>query len=259
MAWFEDYANQSQVWQYRAAITIDALGGGGTVDATIVLPPDWDIFWDNVQTNGEDIRVTSSDGFTAATWDLNGFVKASRAGTLEIDNYAAPAAQMFVLWIYWGNSAALTGITAFVPASAKTGYVEVGGPVAPIVVTAQERPGEVRPRRQITKTSAETIFVTFDFEAELHKPRAPQAGKRRLEEIDYATTVVNLAGVDQTGMYTAANLRVFHPGYVVMEVKAGTDGSDYTIQCRIITKEKSGRTRTLARRAWLKVRDTDEA
>jgi hypothetical protein len=61
-------------------------------------------------------------------------------------------------------------------------------------------------------------------------------------------------------MYTENKTRVLDPGMVSAEIKAGTDGSDYTIKLTIgLTTKYEATTRIIEARAWLKVRDVDEA
>ena len=46
---------------------------------------------------------------------------------------------------------------------------------------------------------------------------------------------------------------------MITELKAGVDGTDYTLRCTINTINTAGRNRQLVRNAWVKVRLTDEA
>mgnify|MGYP001607787233 CR=1 FL=1 len=181
MSVYLDAANPTHRWAYREAITIDCTGGGGTIDASIVVPKDWDLFWLNVKAAGADIRVTDADGFTLLTYDLNWFNSTTRVLTIEIDNYAAPAAAMIVVWLYWGNSSAADASTVFAPAAAKTGYVAVDGPVGTVIRTSDERAGELRPKKQLAKAPADILFVTFDFSDELILRASPMADSKRIE------------------------------------------------------------------------------
>jgi hypothetical protein len=259
MSSYFDVANPTQRWAYREAIVIDCTAGGGTIDATCLLPKDWDLFWNNVKAAGADIRVTDADGFTLLTYDLNGFNSSTRTLTIEIDNYVSPSAtSMVVVWLYWGNSAATDASTVFAPAAAKTGTVNPSGPPKPIWKTAPERPGEVRAKQQMSKAAAEVVFVTFDFSDEMIKRVSPLADSYLLEEIDYFACTVELAGVNQTAMVDLPTQRLVHPYYVIGHIKGGTDAIDYRIKCRITTTDPAGRNRVLERVVWLKVRDVDE-
>jgi len=238
-------------WPYEATITIDNTAGApGAQDATLVIPAEWDEFWENVDTNGEDIRVTAEDGVTLATWDLNGFNKATRAGTLEIDNFVATAAKMYPLHLYWGKAAQATGITAFVPGAPKTGYIELSSPTAPVITVQEERPGETVPRVRLSKSVDEVAYWWFDFSGVLARRRAKHNASHRLEEISQAYYDVLDGGATQAAMQDATKTRISGPLVKVL-VKAGTTGSDYIVVCTIVTTEG----RTLQQRALLQVRN----
>ena len=256
MAWLKSGSS----WIYRHSMTIDnSAGAAGAIDATIDIPSDWDAFWTTVNSAGDDIRVADADGYTLLTYDLASWNSTTRVGTIELDNYSAPAGAMLQVHLYWGNSGASAGLSAFAPAAAKSGVIEVGTVVGPRIVTVPERPGEARPRVMLAKASTETIWVTWDLSREMQRRLTPNAGSDLYEEIDYASVNVYLAGVDQTGMYTTTATRYLPNHQVLTEIKAGSDGSDYTIQLTVVTTTPAGKTRTLKRRAWLKVRDVDES
>ena len=56
MSWY--HANS----RYRVPIAIDNNGGAATIDATLTIPPDFGLFWNQVSANGHDIKVTDSNG-----------------------------------------------------------------------------------------------------------------------------------------------------------------------------------------------------
>lgn len=61
MSWY------SSNWRYRASISVDnTAGAGGAIDITASIPTNWDEFWDNVLSTGNDVRVTDADGETCS-------------------------------------------------------------------------------------------------------------------------------------------------------------------------------------------------
>lgn len=250
MSWYDTS------WTRRAAIVFDNTGGASPIDGTLSLPKDFPDFWDNVLASGNDVRVTDADGFTLLTYDLDAFNTTTKVGTIEIDAYAPGSSDaMVVAWLYWGNSGAADARTVFAPAAAKTGSVETHTAGTPVIKVQPERPGEARPRNQISKNSNETIWVWFDFADLLLKRDVAFNGSMLAEEVDYIDVRVDLAGVSQAAMVTRGITRLKHPALVRVEIKAGADGSDYTVICFLTTTLG----RVLRGLAWLKVRNVDEA
>ena len=98
MSWYDN------AWLRRQSITVDTIGGGGTVDITIAVPVDWDQFWNEInQTDGRDIRICDADGRTLLTYNLESFSLATRTLIIEVDAYAAPGLGMCQIWIYWNK------------------------------------------------------------------------------------------------------------------------------------------------------------
>ena len=254
MSWYDE------AWARRRSISIDNTGGaGGAIDAEIVVPKDWDELWDNCnQTDARDVRICAADGFTLLSYNIEGFVLATRTLEIEIDGYTATAAGMLQVWIYWDNAAATDAAAgAFVPAAAKTGYIDVGGVRGLVTVAKPERFKDLRPRTTLSKATDDTIHHTFDLggEMELRPFYAPYSKHLEMEEVDYVNYVVETAGGAQASMITAAKTRIVAGRFVHVDLKAGSDATDYTVVLTVVTTEG----RTLTYRAWLAVRDVDEA
>jgi hypothetical protein len=166
-------------YPYRRAVSVDntAAGAGGTVDITFTMPVDDDLFWENVQADGDDIRICDADGFTLLTFDTASFNKTTRAGSFEVDAYAAPAGEMCVIYIYWGYASATDGRSSFVPASALTGYVDQRKPGPLVFEAAEERQAALRPRNVVAKSSLETKPVYLDFTRRMAKRADPYAAR----------------------------------------------------------------------------------
>lgn len=243
---------------YRAPMSVDnTAGGAGAIDASGAVPAYWDHFWTTVQSTGNDVRVTAPDGTTLATFDLQGFSVATKTCTVEIDNYTAPAAGMLLFWLYWGDSTLASGVTAFVPAAAKSLYFDLGAPVSPlVVVTAEQRPRDTVPLAKIAKTSDASTYIWWDFSAVLQGRNHPSAGSYELEQVSYVSAVtVTLAGVDQAGMKDITKTR-FEGGpdgrlWVKTWITGGVTASDYICTVTIVTTEG----RTLTGKAKLFIRD----
>lgn len=241
----------------RATITLDSISTSS--DYTITLPTNWSDFWDDVDSSGVEIAVTDADGTTSLTYQWSSFTKSTRTGVLQIDNYTSETTGVAQIHLYWGMVGASSGAGSFVASSPRSGYVDLGSVIRPIV-TAPERPGDTQPRNQVSKVSTESIWVWFDFGHELIKMDTASDAHDQWEEIDGITYAVNLAGVAQSGMVSAATTRIYGGRYVRVLVQSGTTDNNYTISVSASTtypNQQSGR--NLVRRALLKVYDISEA
>ena len=256
MSWILEIGASGQ-WGYRASLSIDNSGGGaGAFDAAVVIPSDWDSFWDNIdQADARDVRVRRPDGFTAVTkYDFAGLAVATRALTLEIQD-AAPAAGMLHYHLYWGNASAVDAKSAFAPAAALTGYAELGTPGRRYGLVQPELFGNTKPRILWSKAVSEQVFAWFDFAPLLQARRAPFQREVGFEEISYVSLVdVQLAGATQAGMFDVTATRISNGSVVGVLLKAGTTGTQYTVLCRIVTSKG----RTIEARALLFVQNFSE-
>jgi len=249
-------------WGKRLAIAVDLTAGGSgptTADVQITVPTDSDEFWGLVQADGDDVRVCSSDGKTLETYQLGSWTYASRLGVIDVDNAALEDGKMNVLYVYYGNAAAADGAGSFTPASAKTGYVELGCPAYPEIRARPELPGATTPRAVAFKAVEDETFVWWDVTDLLIKRCADYAKAGMLEGVDYVKNYQVLNGGTPVASTTDLDETRFieHAGraYVMVLTKGGADGTDYTLELQVVTTEG----RTLNLRALLKVRDVDES
>lgn len=229
---------------YRLPITVDnSAGGAGAFNATVALQGDLSHFWTTVQSTGNDIRVTRADGFTAVTkFDLDAFSTSGATGTVEIDDSAAGAG-MLLYWLYWGDSSLSSGVSAFVPAGALTGYVDPGVPVSGYLVKApaQERLDSTDALNKIAKTSDSTIFVWVDFGHLLQRRETQSGGTVEYELLSRVTVT---AGAGLTSTASGIRFEVSSPGAGVVrtQLSGGTTANDYLVTVTAYTS--LGRTLT---------------
>ena len=234
MSWFDS------AYTYRAPLLVDNHASSATAsDVEIVIPKEWPEFWDVVLANGNDVRVTSSDGVTLETFDLESFNKTNRVGTIEIDDMdltdlggSAAAVAGVVGWLYWGNADASSGETTFtINANAKkTGHISVGVPgsgTQRTVVCRPEAPGAANPRTEVSKMAGEEIHLWWDLSGVLARRRIPSQGSRAFEEIHNVTYRVDDGGSAQSGLINVVDTRMAGSGFVRTTIKAGASGTNY--------------------------------
>jgi len=262
MSWYDE------AWKYRSAIGIvnDGLGGG-TDDVTIAVAVDWDHFWDNIQSDGDDIRITSADGITLETYQLIGFDFANKVLTIECDAVAmAGSAATELIWLYYGNSAAVAASGTFTAANALTGHIWLGTPPeGNRVRLRRERPEATQPETEFAKTTAEELWLWIL--VPLMQRVEANEGQQAFEEVARVanTNLVKTGGSDVTSTLADATATKFVEDgegfWVGISLQdAGADGTDYSIEPRITTQigNVDGQRRILNPRILMKVRDPDE-
>jgi hypothetical protein len=254
MSW---YGETGYTWKRRASISIDnTAGGAGTIDAEGTIPATLDQFWDEIDSSGNELRVVDADGVTKLAYSIASFNKTNRTGTISIDGYSAPGGGMLHCHLYWNASGAGSGAVATVIASPKTLYIEACGPASADLARAlPARPGDTRPRNVMAKGSDETRDMWIDLGALVPRRAAPSRLHYECDEIDWMTYTVTTGGAAQAAMIEATATRFFAGRFARLRLKAGTDGTDYTVQPVVRTVEGL----VLGPRTWLKLRDQDEA
>ena len=254
MSWY------SSDWRFRAPLSIDNISGSGMIDARITIPTAFDAFWADTRADGFDVVVTDSDGVTALTYQRQTWTPASKAGVLEINDWAPNNADcVAVAWVYWGNASAADGSSSFTASSPNTGILQLAAPGAIRVRAIREAPGALKPSQVITKGSQETLHVWADVSPLLGGRSLVGNGSPRLDEVASVQVGVFDGGVSQAAMFEAGASMVIEDRagrcWVRVRVKAGSSGTDYTLQIKIITT--TGETHTP--RYLLRVRDVSEA
>lgn len=95
-------------WDYRSSITIPRSAIGADLDSFPVyvdlstLGAD---FWDNVDTNGDDIRITAQYGAIELPFELVGIDTSAKTGELYFKADLVTSVDN-IFYIYWGNSTA---------------------------------------------------------------------------------------------------------------------------------------------------------
>jgi len=253
MSWFD------AAWKRRAPMIVDLHAGSGTIDITMAIPSaaEWPAFWNNVMSNGNDVRVTDGTG-TLLTYQLNSWDYSAKTGNIQVDGWESsnPAAT-HQIWIYWDNDADPSSAAGtFSVSGEKTGYVEIGNPGSgsEYVINARPEPtGATQSTVTISKTAAEIQNVWWNLLPAMMKRRVPSKGSKLLEEIETVTyTVKHSDGTNTTSsMGITGSIRTLHPAWVVTPIQGGSSTANYVITLTVTTT--SGR--TLNFHCTVKVRD----
>lgn len=233
MSW---YREASQVWKRRLSLTINNTGGGaGTIDAEGSIPVTLDDFWGAIDSSGIEMRVTAADGTTLLAYSIASFSKTNRTCTLSIDGMTSYGDGVHQAFLYYDSAGSPTGAVATTITSAKTIYIESCGPGPNIVRALPFRPGDTQPARKFQKAASEVIKLAFDLAPRLKRSARPYQGYPYCEEMQWADYTVSEAGAADAALKTAANSRFYAGRWLIVEVKAGTTGDNYTVVATVRT------------------------
>lgn len=250
MSWYDSN------WTLRLPVSVNNLGGSGTIDVSLTVNPDVALFWDNVRADGYDVRFTDRTGNSVLAYNRTAWNYSTRSAVFNVDAVSVGNADSIcAIYMYFGRASITDGSTSPTISGAKAAAIGLSAPGSPKVLLAPFRPGETIAQQKLTKAAAEEIDVWIDCRSALQKRAQASAGSIRYEEIDYATVQVLSGGTDDAGRYDETKTRISDPGWVMVRVKGGSSGSDYTLVVTIGTSQ----TRILEARAIVDVQDIDES
>ncbi len=255
MSWFNSN------WTRRAPITVNGSAvAAGSKDVTIVLPSDWDEFWDNVQSSGDDVRVCDADGRTALTYDLAGFNSATKTGTVEVDNWTmSQSNEMHVLWIYWDYPSATDSKTPFTPSAALAGDVTPERPGFPTFRARPQKSGATTVVDTVSKTTLETIFVWLEL-PDMVRRCGNFNNRDSWEEVESINVTVERGDSEEASLFDETDTRMVECAirgfrqFIRVAIKGGTATNNYVCIVTITTDQR----RVIDRRFQIKVNDAAE-
>lgn len=243
MSWYdEDFAK-------RAAISVHCPSASSSADVDVVIPPDWDDFWETIDSSGAELRVCDADGYTLLSYSVdNGsggsFSKTSRLGRLRLDSVTLRnAIGVGLLWLYYDNTGASSAAVSTTISGALVGYIEQGRAPSDAIPFRPLEPGVSQPRVQRAKTPNETIGVWIDVTRALEHRRTATAGSDRWEEPWHVTP----SSVDEEGTTAAvedlSKTRWFETTsgtgrrmMLRLSCDAGSNGTNYTLKAPFYTR-----------------------
>lgn len=265
-------------YKFRCALTLDCdvdASDTGPYDYDIEIPKPFDLFWDNVLSNGYDMALCLGDGYTeivtgasmASAWDRGAsWSKSSRTGSIRIDGAQVGAGkplpndgELNCVWLYWGYAAETADHTFGTVSlgSTENGWCNIDAELhsTPRWKTAPERVGAATVERRITKTDAETLFVYADMRHEVLRRRGKNKGKQLADAIESFTWISQDNGSPTTVATSAEGQFVGASGAVLrLPITGGTAGEIHS--CELVTTWSSGR--TLDRRILVEILNPTE-
>ena len=224
---------------YRIPISIPVYTGGGaaTKDVQIEVPPNWDVFWNNILSNFYDIKVYTAEGDSEIAYQRQtGASYATRTLVLELDNVSIDdQSSTSLVYLYWGDSTASSDpTTAFTPSSPVNGYIWIGRPVR-VVQPSLNNSGRTEPEVVFTKEEGEKIDIWFDLRTlfaayvDPYNNRLSYEGIKRIQPKSLDST-----GTDSGSRYSDTDT-YFLNGYASIRAIAGNSGTDYAVGLDVYT------------------------
>ena len=242
-------------WKMRWPVAISNLGGGGgtgNVDVEIPIPSDWDDFWSNCNSNMFDVVPVDRFGNLIPFQRKAGSTYATKTLTLQLDNVPVNSLDANLLcYIYWFNTSATDQATPFAIGSIKAGNIFLGMPTGRIVQSLPSRATSEAPQTSFSKATNEEVDVWFSTKGLLSKRGSTYNQRDGFEDVDFVQIrSLDSSGVDDAGRYDEMETR-FLPGWIKVRSKGGSNNTDYTLECKIVTTTSQ----IISLRTMIKVRD----
>lgn len=249
------WADSAFTYRIPISIPVYVTGGGGatSVDVNVPISPDWDVFWNNIQSNFFDIKVYTANGESEVNYQrATGANYSNRTLTLQLDNVQIDdQSSTSLVYLYFGDpNASSDPESSFTPSSPVDGYIWIGRPVR-LVLPSLNNSGRIEPEVVFTKQEAEQIDIWFDMRALLASYIDPYNGRLGYEAIKrIQPKSLNSSGTDSNTRYSRDDT-YFLNGYASIRAIGGSSGEDYSVGLDIFTT--NGQTFTV--RCLLKVQN----
>lgn len=252
MAWY------NSGWRFRRPVTVNNVGGTSSTISFIEDLPDDDHFWENVRSDGDDIIATGPDGVTLLPFNLNGYNRNNKAGTLRAHIADPYDDANNLVWLYYGNADQTTSLQGSPTlTNSKAAQISDALPGRYRIQAQPERDGATIPRVKVQKSAAESLLLWWDLSAYLQKSRRRINGRDRREEIAAASFSVlkdsSNTPTEDTNLFESAVVFAA-PHWVGTVVKAGDTGIDYVMSLTVTTTGGDWN-KVINPRALLRVRD----
>lgn len=234
MTWFDSSFRQ------RKPIAVDAssIGDGSdeNKDIEIVIPNDWDLFWDNIRSDMFDVVVTNNAGDVLTFKRKTGSDYSLRSLTLQVDEVNTKTLAINRIFIYYQNPDQTTDLSTDVTITGPlSGFIDLSRPSALLVSQPLQRPPSSEPQTAFVKSPSDEIDIYFATGGLFNIRANPFNNRLGLEGIKYVNIFsFDSSGSNDTGRYDESKTR-FINGFVRARAKGGTNNVDYALVCRIVT------------------------
>lgn len=242
MSWFDkDYT-------YRYPVAVENTGVTANHDISILIPSEWDTFWESINSNGFDVVPVTPHGNLIA-FQRSGFNYANRALTLQLDSTELTGASVSLIYIYFKKTGETDQSSVVSISTPKSGQIWLGRPKNMVVGPTTFTGSASNPTNSFVMNTYSNSYVWFSLQNLLSTRFSTYNDRANYEEILNAKVdVVNSGGASQAGMFDQNKTR-FGNGFVGVYLQGGggVDGSNYQIKLTVQTTQQQifGLTATL--------------
>ena len=233
MSWYSDD------YKRRVPIIVDgSTHTGANAQVSFNVPDDFDDFWNNIRSDGNDIVVTDKNGDALVLFE-KAFVYSTRTLSINVFQILTDEeSSMHVIYLYWDYPDETTDhSTSVTIVSALSGYIYLGGPFGKIVQSINQNTLSTIPTTIFSKDPDELIDVWFPYNHLLARRSLPYNEKLDFKGVQSINVeVLDSTPTNQTGMYALEETRIIN-GWVRLRIKSGTADTDYVIRCIIVTTD----------------------
>jgi len=228
---------------YRHPITLDFSTVNSIPanhDVEIVVPQDWDLFWDTIRSDFLDVVVTDVNGIVQQFQRKAGANYANKTLTLQLDNIQVPEANCMVqFYVYYGFATESTDRSSTITITTpRDGYIFLGAPLARIVDGYGLTPTANAPTTTFVKQTTEKIDIFFSLQGLLESRTTESNGRLLFEEVEFVTVQsLDSGGSNSDSRYDLREVR-FMIGYIKVRSIAGTNNNNFALSTLISTTNK---------------------
>ena len=234
MTWFNSSFKQRKPIAVDASATGD--GSEQNKDLEIVIPDDWDLFWDNIRSDFFDVVVADPNGNLLTFKRKSGANYSTRVLTLQVNDYSTKTQAVNFIYLYFHEPNQSSDLaSSFDPSGTIDGHIDLSRPSALLVSQPLQRPPSSEPQTAFVKASTDEIDIFFATSGLFNIRANPFNDRLGLEGIKYVNVLsLDSSGTNDTGRYDETKTR-FIDGFVRARAKGGSDNTDYALVCRITT------------------------
>ena len=230
MSWY------SNDYKRRMPIVVDG-SAYTSANAQVIfnVPDDWDDFWNNIRSDGNDIVVTDRTGDFKVGFEKT-FNYSDRTLSIKVNIITtSEESSMHLMYLYWDFPDETTDHeTPVTIVSALTGYIYLGSPFGFIVNLNNRSSLSTVPSTIVQKDPDEKIDIWFPYSQLMATRSLPFNERLDFKGIQsFTIEVLDSAGANQTSLFALEESRVIN-GWIRTRIQSGTVDTDYVV--RLIIK-----------------------
>jgi len=227
-------------WKQRQPVAIDAsaFGSGAyqSKDVEFQVPPDWDLFWDNIRSDFLDVVPVDVAGNKLGFTRKAGASYADRSLYIQLPALTLKTLAVDQVYLYFQNPDQTVDLSKVSTISSPLiGYIDLARPSGLMVVQPLQRPPTSEPQTAFVKATTDQIDIFFAIGGLFTVRASPYNARLSNEDVEYVNIQsLDSSGTNDTNRYLEDKTR-FIDGFVRVRAVGGSDGTDYALVCRVVS------------------------